>query len=69
VSTYSLDASNGALTAVTKSAKNGQTDGCWIVLSASQSFAYTANFVSGTISSYAIAAGTPATTASPPTWP
>jgi 6-phosphogluconolactonase (cycloisomerase 2 family) len=37
---------------ITGSAKNGQTDGCWIVITNDQQFAYTANFINGTISSY-----------------
>ena len=56
VSSYSLDSSSGALTAITKSAKNFQTDGCWILLTPDQRFAYTANFVSGTIASFDVAA-------------
>lgn len=56
ISSYSLDASSGALTAITKSAKNFQTDGCWVILTPDQRFAYSANFVSGTIASFNVAA-------------
>ncbi|MEO7271754.1 MAG: beta-propeller fold lactonase family protein [Vicinamibacterales bacterium] len=52
VSSYNLNASTGAVSVITGSAKNGQTDGCWIVITADQLYAYTANFVSGTLSSY-----------------
>ncbi|MEP6918066.1 MAG: beta-propeller fold lactonase family protein [Acidobacteriota bacterium] len=52
VSSYSVNAVTGGLSAITGSAKNGQTDGCWIVITADQAYAYTANFVSGTLSSY-----------------
>jgi len=54
VSTYDVG-STGALSAITKSEKNQQTDGCWIVVPSSGKFAYTANFASGTISSYSAA--------------
>jgi 6-phosphogluconolactonase len=55
ISTYKVDVGSGAISAVTASEKNQQTDGCWIVLAGSgDQFAYTANFVSGTISSYAV---------------
>lgn len=56
VSSYSLDATSGALSAITKSEKNQQTDGCWIMLTPDQRYAYTANFVSGTIASFNVAA-------------
>ena len=52
VSSYNLNSSSGALSVITGSAKNGQTDGCWIVITDDQKYAYTANFVNGTISSY-----------------
>lgn len=52
VSSYNLNALTGVTSVVTGSAKNGQTDGCWIVITDDQIYAYTANFVSGTISSY-----------------
>ena len=55
VSSYSLTP-GGALSAITGSAKNGQTDGCWIVITNDQQYAYTANFISGTISSYRLGA-------------
>ncbi len=52
VSSYSLNEGSGTLSAITGSAKNDQTDGCWIVITNDQRYAYTSNFVSGTISSY-----------------
>ncbi len=54
VSSYTLDPGAATLSTLTGSAKNGQTDGCWIVITNDQRYAYTANFVSGTISSYRI---------------
>jgi len=51
VSSYDLD-TNVGLSVITASAKNGQTDGCWIVITDDQTYAFTANFSSGTISSY-----------------
>ena len=39
---------------VSGSVANGQTDSCWVVVSKDQRFAFTANFGSGTISSYRI---------------
>ncbi len=54
VSSYDLLRPSGTLSPITGSAKNGQTDGCWIVITNDQKYAYTANFVSGTISSYAL---------------
>ena len=54
VSTYQFDSSTGALAPITTSAKNRQTDGCWVVLTKDEKFAYTANFVSGSIASYSV---------------
>jgi 6-phosphogluconolactonase (cycloisomerase 2 family) len=51
VSSYDLDPSVG-LSVITDSANNGQTDGCWIVITDDQTYAFTANFASGTNSSY-----------------
>lgn len=56
VSSYNVNSSSGALSVITGSAKNGQTDGCWIVITNDQKYAYTANFVDGTISSYLLGA-------------
>ena len=42
------------LNVISGSVANGQTDGCWVVVSKDQRFAFTANFGSGTISSYRI---------------
>lgn len=52
VSSYNLDRATRSLSVITNSAKNQQTDGCWIVVTDNQQYAYTANFVSGSISSY-----------------
>lgn len=60
VSTYH-PTTDGALQPITKSAKNQQTDGCWIVLSKDNKYVYTANFLSGTVSSYAVGSGGSAT--------
>ncbi len=54
VSSYTLNPVASTLSTITGSAKNGQTDGCWIVITENQQYLYTANFVSGTISSYRI---------------
>lgn len=54
VSTYDVDESSGALHVITHSEKNQQTDGCWIVFAGGEKYAYTANFVSSTISSYSV---------------
>jgi len=56
-----MDPTTGALSVITGSAKNGQTDGCWIVITGNQLYAYTANFINGTISSYSLGAGGTAT--------
>lgn len=53
-SSYSVQAT-GSMTPVSRSIANGQTDACWIVVSPDQRYIYTANFGSGTISSYASA--------------
>lgn len=52
VSSYNLDRSSDTLSVITGSAKNRQTDSCWIVIRNDQNIAYTANFSSGTISNY-----------------
>lgn len=61
VSSYMMNSLTGALSVITTSAKNAQTDGCWIVISNDQNYAYTANFVNGTISSYRLGADGTAT--------
>ena len=43
---------NGALGVISGSVPNHQTDSCWVVITADGRYAYTANFGSGTISSY-----------------
>ncbi len=45
---------DGSLAVLRGSVPNDQTDTCWIVISGDQNFAFTANFGSGTISSYSI---------------
>ncbi len=52
VSSYSLNLSTGALSPDSQSIKDGQTDGCWVVISKDQRHGYTANFLSGTIASF-----------------
>ncbi len=54
VSSYNVNTATGTLSVITGSQKNGQTDGCWIVITGDQRYAYTANFVSGTISSFSL---------------
>lgn len=51
VSSYEFN-SDGTLESITDSAKNGQTDGCWIVITNDQHYAFASNFASATISSY-----------------
>lgn len=55
VSTYNLNTGSApSLTALTKSSRNEQTDSCWIIVTPDAKYLYTANFVSSTISSYAL---------------
>lgn len=56
VSSYGVNEGSGALMPITGSAKNDQTDGCWIVITDDQQYAYTTNFASGTISSFKLSA-------------
>lgn len=44
--------SDGAIIPISTSVPNGQTDVCWVVITNDGRFVYTANFGSGTISSY-----------------
>lgn len=53
VSSYQVN-SHGLLTVTSGSIRNQQTDTCWIVITKDGRYAYTANFGSGTISSYGI---------------
>lgn len=55
VSSYSLG-SGGAMSVISGSVPNGQTDVCWVVISKDQKYAYVSNFGSGTLSSYAFGA-------------
>ncbi len=50
-SSYQLN-QNGTLSVVSGSIPNGQTDVCWVVITDDGRFAFTANFGSGTISSF-----------------
>lgn len=52
VSSYNLLPATSTLSVITAAEKNAQTDGCWIVITNDQKYAYTANFVSGTLSSF-----------------
>ncbi len=52
-SSYTL-APDGALSVISSSVQNGQTDVCWVVITNDGRYAYTANFGSGTISSYRV---------------
>lgn len=56
VSSYNLDRATRSLSVITDSAKNRQSDGCWIVITDDQQYAYTANFASGSVSSYRLGA-------------
>lgn len=47
--------STGELDPITNSTKDGQTDGCWIVITNDQQYAFTSNFASATISSFELA--------------
>ncbi|KAL7793784.1 hypothetical protein V8C37DRAFT_415459 [Trichoderma ceciliae] len=40
---------------ITKSEKNQQTDGCWVVVTPDEKYAYTASFITNAISSYSVA--------------
>lgn len=52
VSSYKVNSANGDIDVITGSERNGQTDSCWVLLSKDQRYAYTANFATGTISSF-----------------
>ncbi len=52
VSSYTLNTATGALSPLSRSVKDGQTDGCWVVITKDQRYGYTANFASGTIASF-----------------
>ncbi len=53
-SSYQLNP-DGTITVISGSIANGQTDVCWVVITNDGRYAYTANFGSGTISSYSFA--------------
>lgn len=50
-SSYQLN-TDGTITVISGSVPNGQTDVCWVVITNDGRYAFTANFGSGTISSY-----------------
>ncbi|MDQ3651272.1 MAG: lactonase family protein [Acidobacteriota bacterium] len=50
-SSYQLNM-DGTITVISGSVSNGQTDVCWVVITNDGHYAFTANFGSGTISSY-----------------
>lgn len=52
-SSYQLNV-DGTISVISGSVANGQTDICWVVITDSGNYAFTANFGSGTISSYRI---------------
>lgn len=54
-SSYRLT-SGGKLSVISGSVRNRQTDVCWVVITRDGRYAYTANFGSGTISSYSLSA-------------
>jgi 6-phosphogluconolactonase (cycloisomerase 2 family) len=53
ISTYQ-PTTDGALHPITKSEKNQQSDGCWVIVTPDNKHAYTSNFISGTVSSYSV---------------
>ena len=55
ISTYK-PTTDGALQPITKSEKNQQSDGCWVIVTQDNRYAYTLNFISGTVSSYSVGA-------------
>ncbi|EHK18485.1 uncharacterized protein TRIVIDRAFT_204625 [Trichoderma virens Gv29-8] len=56
LSTYQLHGGPApVLEPITKSEKNQQTDGCWVVVTPDEKYAYTASFVTSAISSYSVA--------------
>ncbi|KAM0481895.1 hypothetical protein ACHAPX_003224 [Trichoderma viride] len=63
LSTYNLNKAdtNPLLKPVTKSEKNQQTDGCWVIVTPDEKFAFTASFITNAISSYKVAANGTAT--------
>ena len=54
ISTY-RPTTEGALQPITKSEKNQQSDGCWVIVTPDNKYAYTANFISRSVSSYSVA--------------
>ncbi len=52
-SSYQFNA-DGTITVISGSVQNGQTDVCWVLITNDGRYVYTANFGSGTISSYSL---------------
>ncbi len=52
ISSYRIEPNSGALATITGSQHNFQWDTCWVVITNDERYAYTANFISGTISSF-----------------
>ncbi|MDQ3663908.1 MAG: lactonase family protein [Actinomycetota bacterium] len=57
VSSYQRPTADSGLDVISGSVPNRQTDSCWIVITRDGRYAYTANFGSGTISSYRVSDG------------
>ena len=51
-SSYNVNPATGDIDVITGSEHNGQTDSCWVLLSKDERYAYTANFATGTVSSF-----------------
>ncbi|KAM0255520.1 hypothetical protein ACHAQJ_005667 [Trichoderma viride] len=56
LSTYHLNGGQApVLEPITKSERNQQTDGCWVIVTPDEKYAYTASFITSAISSYSVA--------------
>ncbi len=53
-SSYNINTTAGTIAPISGSVRNGQTDICWITISNDGRYAYTANFGSGTISTFGL---------------
>jgi 6-phosphogluconolactonase (cycloisomerase 2 family) len=58
LSSYEINRTSGALRVVSPSVGTTETSACWIAVTPSGRYVYTANAVSGTITGYAISQGT-----------
>jgi len=56
-SSYLLNPADATISVISGSVQNAQTDICWVVITNDGQFAFTANFGSGTISSYSFSPG------------